>query len=162
MVWQNPELRELKSKQTTELNKLGITGTKGKSTKKKGKPFSGDKQKLSDSLKSYYKDITSPKAFNPLDIENRIYEYSNTTIPIIELAAKYNVMRTTITALMKRKGVKLRRDGSKEISKNVLFDLRINNSLSVKEIANSLKCSVAQVEKYITKYKIYIKCQSRA
>lgn len=55
-TWASPELRELKRKQTLNLISLGIIGTKGKPSKKKGKPFQGDKVKLSNSLKAYYFD----------------------------------------------------------------------------------------------------------
>lgn len=55
-VWENPDLRALKSKQTKELLEKGILkGNKGIPSKKKGKPFSGDKIKLSNSLKEHYK-----------------------------------------------------------------------------------------------------------
>ena len=54
ITWSNPILKELKSKQSSELNRLGIIGTKGKSSKKKGRVFEGDKKKLSNSLKKYY------------------------------------------------------------------------------------------------------------
>lgn len=53
-TWQNEELRELKRKQTNELIAKGIINTKGRISKKKGLPFSGDKIKLSESLKKYY------------------------------------------------------------------------------------------------------------
>jgi hypothetical protein len=55
-TWQSPELRELKRQQTTLLIKKGIIKTtKGVPSPKKGKPFKGDKTKLSNSLKEYYK-----------------------------------------------------------------------------------------------------------
>lgn len=161
ITWQNPELRALKSRQTTELNKLGITGSKGRSTKKKGQPFAGDKNKLSDSLKEYYKNTINPKAFNPIDKDQLIHDYCNSDISIAELSNKYNVRRTTITALMKRNNIPLRH-GRKFISETVLLDLRINNMLSIKEIASMLDCSIPQVEKFIRKYKIYSKCRLQA
>ncbi|HZE85861.1 MAG TPA: hypothetical protein VE035_16195 [Puia sp.] len=53
-TWKSPGLRELKKTQTTLLNKLGIIGTKGKPSKKKGLPFDGDRKKLSNSLRKAY------------------------------------------------------------------------------------------------------------
>lgn len=51
-----PELVELKRIQTTELIKSGVLKLRtGIPSLKKGKPFSGDKEKLSYSLKEYYK-----------------------------------------------------------------------------------------------------------
>lgn len=56
-AWENQELRELKRQQTTGLIKLGILSKKYIPSHKKGKPFDGDKIKLSLSLKKYYSDI---------------------------------------------------------------------------------------------------------
>ena len=57
-TWESPELRQLKRDQTNYLISIGkITGNKGKSSKKKGKPFAGDKDKLSKSLKKHYSDV---------------------------------------------------------------------------------------------------------
>lgn len=51
-----PELVELKRAQTTELIKNGILKLRtGIPSPKKGKPFAGDKEKLSHSLKEHYK-----------------------------------------------------------------------------------------------------------
>lgn len=38
-VWMNPKLRELKSRQTSELNAKGVIGTRGMTSTKKGKSF---------------------------------------------------------------------------------------------------------------------------
>lgn len=54
-TWENQELRDLKRKQTNELIAKGVINTKGRISKYKGLPFTGDKLKLSESLKEYYK-----------------------------------------------------------------------------------------------------------
>jgi hypothetical protein len=53
-VWEDEGLKELKRGQSTLLNKQGLIGTKGKTSKNKGKPFTGDKNKLSISLTNYW------------------------------------------------------------------------------------------------------------
>lgn len=54
-VWKNPELIELKRKQTTDLIKKGVISCgRGIESKKKGKPFKGDKSKISSSLRDYF------------------------------------------------------------------------------------------------------------
>lgn len=53
-AWECPKLREAQRARTSNLNKLGITGMKGRVSKKKGKPFVGDKGKISYSLKEYF------------------------------------------------------------------------------------------------------------
>jgi hypothetical protein len=54
IAWQNEELRHIQRKRAIENNRHGIIGTKGKPSPKKGKPFIGDKNKVSQSLKIYY------------------------------------------------------------------------------------------------------------
>ena len=54
-VWRNQELRDLKSKQTKELNRLGLIGNKGVPSNKKGIKLSQEiKDKTSAGLKKYY------------------------------------------------------------------------------------------------------------
>ena len=53
-TWKDKGLRELKSEQSKRLNELGLIGNKGIPSKKKGLPFAGDKNALSDSLKKYW------------------------------------------------------------------------------------------------------------
>lgn len=54
-TWKNPELRELKRKQSIELNRLGLIGTKGKTSKKKGIPLAEDiKQKIQNASRRWY------------------------------------------------------------------------------------------------------------
>lgn len=57
ITWQDEKLRELKRVQSIELNKLGVIGIKkGSVSKFKGKPCTGDKSKISNSLKKYFSD----------------------------------------------------------------------------------------------------------
>lgn len=54
----NPALVELKRKQTTALHKLGMCSQKGRPSPKRGRPFEGDKIKLSQSLKNHFRDLS--------------------------------------------------------------------------------------------------------
>lgn len=104
-TWGNPLLRELKRKQSKELNKLGIIGSKGKPSKKKGKPFQGDKTKISNSLKEYYKHndvwnkINLPK--NEIDfILNHYYLHNN----ILKLSKEINKSRNFVKRILTENG----------------------------------------------------------
>lgn len=101
LTWQNEDLRKLKSLQTSLLNKLGITGSKGKSSPKKGKPFSGDKQKLSESLKSYYltNSVWNKKNYSVDIISNIIEDYKNGS-NIFAISKKMSINRKTITRIL--------------------------------------------------------------
>lgn len=101
-TWKCPELRKLKSIQTTKLNKLGIIGTKGKSSHKKGKPFDGDKIKLSLSLKEYYK---NNKPYNFIEIDDLLRikilnDYKN-GVTKFKLHKTYNLGRCIIERIVK-------------------------------------------------------------
>lgn len=101
-TWKCPELRKLKSIQTTELNKLGIIGTKGKISYKKGKPFDGDKIKLSLSLKEYYK---NNKPYNFVEINDILKiqilnDYKN-GVTKFKLHKTYNLGRCIIERIIK-------------------------------------------------------------
>lgn len=55
-AWKNEDLRKKQSEHMKELWSSGvIKGNTGKPSPKKGKPFAGDKEKLSESLKEYYR-----------------------------------------------------------------------------------------------------------
>lgn len=55
-TWASHELRELKRRQTKHLIDTGVLKTrKGMPSPNKGKPFCGNKEKLSESLKEHYK-----------------------------------------------------------------------------------------------------------
>lgn len=153
VTWSDPELRELKRKQTTYLNSIGAIGTKGKPSKKKGKPFTGDVLKMSISLKKYYSDKVSPKKIIFKEEQKLINEYIEGNLPLSELAVKYNCARTTITKLMKERGVPFRA-GKKTISSERLLEFR-ESGLKVKDIADKIGCSIANVERQIKKYKVY-------
>lgn len=102
-VWKNQELRDLKRKQTTELNRLGTIGTKGKTSLKKGVPLSKEqKDKLSKSLTEYYK-TNKPHNYKEIDkeIKNKILEDFKNGIKKFQLHKKYNLCRTIIERIVK-------------------------------------------------------------
>ena len=115
-TWQSPELRELKRQQTNHLVSIGVLNQKGKVSKKKGRPFEGDKKKLSDSLKRHYSINKSHSRFIFPDENSLIAEYNNHDIPLIEIAKKYNCNRTTITNFIKREGLGFRKRSKKQLS----------------------------------------------
>ena len=85
-TWQNPALRELKSNQSKELSKLGIIGFKGRPSHRKGKPYEGNKEAISNTLKEYYKNH-SPK--------NKIIFTKEKTLEIINLVHLTNVFNAS-------------------------------------------------------------------
>jgi len=56
-TWSNPDLRLLKSQQSKELHRLGKIGTKGMTTKRKGLPYAGDRNNISDKIKEHFSDV---------------------------------------------------------------------------------------------------------
>lgn len=85
-TWQNPALRKLKSNQSKELSKLGIIGFKGRPSHRKGKPYEGNKEAISNTLKEYYKNH-SPK--------NKIIFTKEKTLEIINLVHLTNVFNAS-------------------------------------------------------------------
>lgn len=85
-TWQNPALRELKSNQSKELSNLGIIGFKGRPSHRKGKPYEGNKEAISNTLKEYYKNH-SPK--------NKIIFTKEKTLEIINLVHLTNVFNAS-------------------------------------------------------------------
>jgi predicted DNA-binding protein YlxM (UPF0122 family) len=156
-VWKDEKLREGQRKRALELNRLGLIGTKGRPSKKKGKPFAGDKNKISSSLKEYYRYRAHPNKKYVTDIQAVINDYLNESITLNEVAAKYKVDRRSVTNAMKDNGIPLRNNGRKNISMDQLIEMRLINRMSVKDIASQLKCSNSNVEKFIKKYKVYLK-----
>lgn len=147
-AWESESLRKEQSIRTKKLNNLGIIGTKGKVSKKKGIPLKEEtKIKLSKSLLEYYSKNESTKKWNPINKEEIIKDYLNSKISLKDMSSKYCVNRNMITRLMNREGVQLRNNGSKKINKDVLTKL-ICLGLKNKEIAVELGVSLAQVEKY--------------
>ena len=102
-TWSDPKLKELKSKQTYELNKLGVIGTKGKESKKKGVKLSEEiKEKTSKALKKYYEN-NKPHNFKIIEenIKNNIIiDYYN-GINKFQLHKKYNLSRNIIDRIIK-------------------------------------------------------------
>jgi hypothetical protein len=102
-VWENQDLRELKRKQSLELNRLGLIGTKGKPSKKKGIKISQEiKDKVSEGLKKHFQN-NKPHNFKDIDIEikNNIYKDYKNGIKKFQLHKKYNLCRTIIERLIK-------------------------------------------------------------
>jgi len=102
-TWANPELRELKSKQAKLLNELGIIGTKGKSSKKKGTKLSEDvKEKISNNLRVYYQD-NKPHNFISIDeeIKKNIIDDYNDGISQFRLHKLYGFSRSVIKRIIK-------------------------------------------------------------
>ncbi len=102
-TWSDPKLKELKSKQSYELNKLGIIGTKGKESKKKGVKLSEEtKEKTSKGLKKYYEN-NKPHNFKIIEenIKNDIIIDYDNGINKLQLHNKYNLSRNIINRIIK-------------------------------------------------------------
>lgn len=103
-TWENPELRELKRKQTTELNRLGIIGTKGKPSPKKGIKLTKEHiEKTTNALKKYYK-INKPYnyiKFEQYIIDNILEDYYMNNMPKLHIAQKYNINRCHIYKILR-------------------------------------------------------------
>lgn len=103
-IWKNEDLRNLKRQQSKILNKLGIIGTKGKPSKKRGVPMTNEqKEKLSNSLKKYYEKNSAwnKKNIDP-DLQKQIVEdYFNNHMNIFRLSKKYCLNRKIIFRIIK-------------------------------------------------------------
>lgn len=102
-TWKSEDLRQLKREQTTELNKLGLIGTKGIPSKKKGIPLTQEqKDKTSKGLLEYYK-THKPANFITIDIqiENSIIQEYNSGVNRFRLHKKYNLNRKIIDRILK-------------------------------------------------------------
>ncbi len=102
-VWKNQDLIELKRKQTKELNILGVIGTKGKPSLKKGVPLSQEqKDKISNSLSEYYK-ANKPHNFKKIDekIQHQILNDFKNGIKKFALHKRYNLDRKIIERILK-------------------------------------------------------------
>lgn len=153
-TWQSQELRELKRRQTTELIAKGILSVKGRPNKNKGKPFIGDRVKLSNSLKKYYENAT---AWNRADIDinivNDIISEYKLGKSELSLSKKHNLNRKVVHRLLLENNIQIH-DRRTLIEKEVLFDLYINKGLKRIECAKELNCSEANIDKLCRIYKI--------
>lgn len=154
LAWQNEELRELKRKQSLELHRLGLISTKGKPSKKKGKPFSGNKEMLSSSLKEYYK---THSAYNKKELEQDLlqkiindYYLDNT---IFSISKKYKINRKIISRVLIENNIKLR-PPRKIISKEDFYNAYIIKNLSQLQASLFFKCSIANIQKLVSIYKL--------
>ena len=153
-AWENIELLEKQRDRSKNLNKLGIIGTKGMVSKKKGQKLPEEtKKKVSLSLKKYYSENKNKKIWNPDNKLDIINDYVKSEMSVFDIGVKYGVNRNMITRLIKREGIKLRNDGSKKIERDDLLDV-LRRGLKTKDIAIEFNCSIAQVEKYKKKYNL--------
>jgi hypothetical protein len=101
-VWENQDLRELKRKQSLELNRLGLIGRKGFISKKKGIKLSKEIcEKMSKSLKKYYEN-NKPHNFINIDddLKNNILNDYKNGIKKFKLHKKYNLSRSVIDRII--------------------------------------------------------------
>lgn len=155
-AWSDPAVREAQADRMRKLWNDGFYDfIKGSTSPKKGKPFSGDRNKVSESLKKYYSENIHHNQFNPVYIQDIISDYNTYSIPLLDIASKYKVSRNTITNLMKRNDIPLRNNGRKHISHDTLYELIKVRRMSIAEAAEHLECSVANIDKFKKKHKIY-------
>jgi hypothetical protein len=149
----NPDLVELKRNQSIELNKLGLIGTKGKPSKKKGLPFTGDKKQLSNSLKKYY-ETNKPinyKYFSDEELNLIKNDFSN-GMKLATVSKKYKINRKVLERLILEHNINV--TTSIKISKEKLYDMYIEQNLKRKEISKILNCSIGNIEKLLKKNNI--------
>lgn len=107
-VWENRYLRDLKRNQSIKLNKLGLIGSKGKVSKKKGIKINQEiKDRVSKGLKEYFKN-NKPYNFIFIDIEtinNILTDYKKGTNKF-QLHKKYSLSRTIIERLIKENEIR--------------------------------------------------------
>ena len=100
-TWQNPALRELKSKQSKELSKLGIIGFKGRPSHRKGKQYEGNKEAISNTLKEYYKTHSPANKINftkdQIDKIINLVKFTN----VFSASKELKISRTTINRILK-------------------------------------------------------------
>lgn len=107
-IWKNEDLRKLKREQSKKLNELGIIGTKGKPSKKKGVPLTLEqKEKLSSSLKKHYE---NNNVWNKKNIDENIQkqiieDYLNNNVNVFKLSKKYNLNRKVITRILQENSI---------------------------------------------------------
>ena len=102
-TWKSEDLRQLKREQTTELIKLGLIGTKGIPSKKKGIPLTQEqKDKTSKGLLEYYK-THKPHNFKIIDekIQHQILNDFKNGIKKFALHKRYNLDRKIIERILK-------------------------------------------------------------
>lgn len=154
LTWQNEDLRNLKRDESLLLHKLGIIGNKGKPSAKKGKPFAGDKEKLSKSLKNYYltNSTWNKKIINPEIVSNIIKEY-NSGSNVFSISKKILLNRKVIDRVLLENNISLRQRKT-IISKEDFYKIYILSNLSQKEAAIYFNCSISNIQKLVTIYKI--------
>jgi hypothetical protein len=111
-TWKSPELRELKRKQSIELNRLGLIGTKGRISSKKGIKLSDDiKLKVKNGLIEHYKNNRSGKYVKIDDdiVKNLLLDFDN-KMKQKDIATKYSLHRAKVRSILLENGYKLQRD----------------------------------------------------
>jgi hypothetical protein len=111
-TWKSPELRELKRKQSIELNRLGLIGTKGRVSSKKGIKLNDDiKLKLKNGLIEYYKNNRNHKYVKIDDniIKSLLLDFDN-KMKQKDIATKYSLNRAKVRSILLENGYKLQRN----------------------------------------------------
>jgi hypothetical protein len=101
LTWQNEELRNLKREQSKKLTELGIIGFKGKPSHRKGKPYEGNKEAISNTLKEYYKNNSPSNKINftqqQIDKIINLVKFTN----VFNASKELKISRTTINRILK-------------------------------------------------------------
>jgi hypothetical protein len=101
LTWQNEELRNLKREQSKKLTELGIIGFKGKPSHRKGKPYEGNKEAISNTLKEYYKNHSPKNKINfSKEQINKIIDLVKFT-NVFSASKELKISRTTINRILK-------------------------------------------------------------
>lgn len=101
LAYKNEELRNFKRQQSKKLIELGIIGFKGKPSHRKGKPYEGNKEAISNTLKEYY------KTHSPINKINFTKEQIDKIINLVKFTNVYkaskelNISRSTINRILK-------------------------------------------------------------
>lgn len=118
-AWKDENLRNIQRKRTKELHDSGFyIKYNSVPSKKKGLPFSGDKEKLSNSLKQYYK---NNKPHNYIILDKNILK--NIEIDCLDnytenkISKKYNLSRNTVSRIVKENNFNPKRNKKNEIIK---------------------------------------------
>lgn len=101
LTWQSIELKNLKREQSKKLTKLGIIGFKGKPSHRKGKPYEGNKEAISNTLKEYYKTHSPANKINFTNEEvNKILNLVKFT-NVFRASKELRISRNTINRILK-------------------------------------------------------------
>ncbi len=154
-AWKCPILRELKRQQSTELAAQGKISKKGIPSKKKGIPISNEqKEKLSKSLKNYYKtnDIHNKIILDKIILDKIIEDYIQNNLSEFKLSKLYNLNRKVIRRILIEQNI---------LKEKIIFDIEkfdklyIQDNNTIKQMCIIYNCSEENISRIIKKYKIY-------